>query len=118
MELFGRVKSSLILLSCVVIMPTLKYFKGCSEFPSDVSVVDIPTISFDDLENGSDQESERLYEACTRYGLFLLDLSKSGKGRRLLKDAEKMFDISAATFDLEPEVLERYAYNPPKDLLG
>ena len=98
-------------------MPTPKYFQGVPEFPSDVSIVDIPTISFNSLENDSDQESEKLYEACQEHGLFLLDLSKSKEGGRLLKDAEMMFDISAATFNLQPEVLERYAYNPPKDLL-
>jgi isopenicillin N synthase-like dioxygenase len=99
-------------------MPTPNYFNGCPEFPSDVSVADIPTISFNDLKNNRDQASEKLYEACREYGLFLLGLTKSEEGGILLKDAEMMFDISAAMFNLEPEVLERYAYNPPKELLG
>jgi hypothetical protein len=100
-------------------MPTPKYFSKIPEFPSDVKVIDIPTISFENLKKGIEQDSDNLFEASREYGFFLLDLRNSEEGERLLKDAEKMFDLTAATFDLGPEVLEqKYAYNPPKSLLG
>jgi hypothetical protein len=100
-------------------MPTSKYFSKIPEFPSDVKVIDIPTISFENLKKGIEQDSEDLFEASREYGFFLLDLRNSEEGERLLKDAEKMFDLTAATFALGPEVLEaEYAYNPPKSLLG
>lgn len=100
-------------------MPTAKYFSIIPEFPSNVSVADIPTVSFESLKKGIEQDSENLFEASREYGFFLLDLRNSEEGERLLKDAEKMFDLIAATFDLGPEVLEqKYPSNPPKSLLG
>jgi hypothetical protein len=100
-------------------MPTSKYFSKIPEFPSDVSVINIPTISFENLKKGIEQDSEDVFEASREYGFFLLDLRNSEEGERLLKDAEKMFDLIAATFDLGPEVLkQKYATNPPKSLLG
>jgi hypothetical protein len=48
----------------------------------------------------------------------LLDLRNSEEGKRLLKDAKTMFDLGATMFDLGLEELHKYAYNPPKSLLG
>ena len=98
-------------------MPTPKYFSRCPAFP-DVPVANIPTLSFKNLQNDSDTESGKLYKACREYGFFLIDLKDSLEGERLLLDAEKMFDTTAETLGLEREVLDKYAYNPPKDLLG
>jgi hypothetical protein len=39
----------------------------------------------------------------------LLDLRNSEEGKRLLKDAETMFDLGATMFDLGPEELHKYA---------
>jgi hypothetical protein len=100
-------------------MPTSKYFSKIPEFPSGVKVIDIPTVSFENLKRGSEQDSEDLFEASREYGFFLLDLRNSEEGESLLKGAETIFDLAAATFALGPEVLEaEYAYNPPKSLLG
>lgn len=98
-------------------MPTATYFNRCPEFPSDLPIADIPIISFSNLRDDSHNESDRLYEACTAHGFFLLDFRNSEEGATLLKDAETMFDVGAATFDLGPEVLHRYAWQPPS-LLG
>ncbi|KAF7920720.1 uncharacterized protein EAE98_008749 [Botrytis deweyae] len=69
-------------------MPTLKYFKECPEFPTDVPIADIPTISYLKLQSDFTEESENLYEACREYGFSLLDLNKSEEGKQLLEDAE------------------------------
>ncbi|PQE21058.1 2OG-Fe(II) oxygenase family protein [Rutstroemia sp. NJR-2017a WRK4] len=99
-------------------MPTAKYFKECPEFPSDVPIADIPTISYLKLQGGSAKESENLYEACREQGFLLLDLRDSEEGEKLLKDAETMFDISVDIFNLGPEALMDYKLNMPKDLNG
>ena len=99
-------------------MPTSKYFDECPSFPSDVTVANIPTISFKDLERNCESEAERLFEASREYGVFLLDLKGSREGEKLLRKGGKMFDIAATTFNLDNLVLENYAYNPPRDLFG
>ncbi|KAH8645581.1 oxidoreductase [Tricladium varicosporioides] len=98
-------------------MPTKRYFSQCPEFPSDVSVLNIPDISFSELQKDAEKESEKLYNACTEHGFFALDLGGSEDGRELLKQAEKCFDIGTETFDLGSDVLNKYAYKPPS-LLG
>ncbi|KAH6675882.1 putative oxidoreductase [Halenospora varia] len=99
-------------------MLTKKYFSECPEFPSDVSVLNIPNISFSKLQKTlNTSEGEKLYNACTEHGFFALDLRDSEEGGILLKQAEKLFDIGAETFDLGSDVLDKYAYQPPS-LLG
>lgn len=98
-------------------MPTSRYFSQCPDFPSDLAVADIPIISFSNLEDDSGNESERLFDACTDHGFFLLDLRYSEQGAQLLQDAEKMFDLGAATFNLGSEALQKCAWQPPS-LLG
>lgn len=98
-------------------MPTKKYFSQCPEFPSDVSVLNIPNISFSKLQNDAEHKGEKLYNACTEHGFFALDLRDSEEGGILLKQAEKLFDIGAETFDLGSDALDKYAYQPPS-LLG
>lgn len=98
-------------------MPTPKYFKSCPEFPSDIPVTQIPIVSVNSLEKESNEpidDGKRLFKACTLDGFFLLDLRDSELGRQLLRDAETMFDMNTSTFDLEPEVLKKYTWTPPK----
>jgi hypothetical protein len=99
-------------------MPSTKYFDRCPEFPSDIPVADIPTISFQNLKDADEGESYKLFDACQDHGFFLLDLAGSSDGDNLLKDAEAMFDIGSETLSLDSETLNKYAYNPPKDLTG
>lgn len=91
--------------------------KQYPEFPSDVSIANIPTISLTNLESQSEKESKKLFEACTEHGFFLLDPANSEDGGRLLRNAEEMFDIGAETFALGPEKLQQYAYQAPS-LIG
>ncbi|KIX09251.1 uncharacterized protein Z518_00330 [Rhinocladiella mackenziei CBS 650.93] len=104
-------------------MPTSRFFDKIPPFPDEVPVADIPTISLPELIEESRRLKERpvsetLFKACQLYGFFLLELEGSREGETLLKDAETMFDLSTELFALGDEVLERYAYQPPKNLLG
>lgn len=99
-------------------MPTAKYFNKCPPFPTTVATLDIPTISLIKLEQNEKDEFNRLFHACRAYGFFRLDLQESQSGRALLTHAEAMIDVGTETLSLGKEVLDEYAYNPPKDLLG
>lgn len=99
-------------------MPTAKYFDKCPPFPSNVPVVPLPTVSLYDLENNSGYEMEKLFQACREWGFFFLDLKDSERGRALLADGEKMFDLTEETYALDKSILDNYAYNPPHDLTG
>ncbi|KAJ5532013.1 hypothetical protein N7494_008565 [Penicillium frequentans] len=99
-------------------MPTSKYFDQCPPFPSGVHTVPLPKVSFEELQNGSEKESQLLFQACQEWGFFLLNLQPSSKGNELLKHAEQMFDLTNETYNLEQSVLDSYAYKPPHDLTG
>ena len=101
-------------------MPTSKYFSGHPRFPTDptFSVADIPTLSLQQLQSGSDRESLRLYDACRQHGFMLLDLKDSPEGKALLHHAELMFGLIETTLGLDQHVLNRYACDAPRDLTG
>jgi hypothetical protein len=101
-------------------MPTSKYFSGHPSFPIDPTfpVADIPTLSLQQLQSGSDRESLRLYDACRQHGFMLLDLKDSPEGKILLHHAEVMFGLIETTLSLDQDVLDRYACNAPRDLTG
>ncbi|KAJ5810616.1 oxidoreductase 2OG-Fe(II) oxygenase family [Penicillium pulvis] len=99
-------------------MPTVKYFDQCPPFPSGVRTVPLPKVSFEELQNGSEKESQLLFQACQEWGFFLLNLQPSRKGNELLGNAEQMFDLTNETYDLDQSVLDSYAYKPPHDLMG
>ncbi|TGO44896.1 hypothetical protein BCON_0448g00050 [Botryotinia convoluta] len=89
-------------------MPTSKYFNQYPEFPADLNVASIPSISFNRLKNNVNEESEKLFQACQEYGFFLLELRNGDQGETLLGDAEKMFDITTSTLTIDHEVLKEY----------
>lgn len=99
-------------------MPTTKYFDQYSPFPCDVPCVPLPKISFEGLQNQSEEESRLLFQACQEWGFFSLDLRSSKQGIELLDNAECMFDLTKETFNLDQSVLDSYAYKPPTDLTG
>ncbi|PYH99981.1 oxidoreductase [Aspergillus ellipticus CBS 707.79] len=99
-------------------MPTSKYFDQCPPFPSDVPRADIPTLSFRALQNNSAVESEKLFNACQEFGFFLLNLTDSEAGEQLLQNAGAMIDLTTTTMGLDRQILDKYAYNPPRDLMG
>jgi hypothetical protein len=99
-------------------MPTLEYFKSCPDFPSDIQVADIPVISLKRLQNNVETESHDVFKACVEHGGFLLNLQGSESGVEFLKDAESMFELSKATFNLEQDILLKHIWHPPRNLRG
>lgn len=99
-------------------MPTSKYFDRCPKFPSDAPVADLAVISLQKLRENDGGETEILYEACREQGFFLLDLQGSKEGQRLLKDAERMYDLASEVFELDEEILDQYPFSAPKSLIG
>lgn len=59
------------------------------------------------------EEVEKLFEACQKWGFFLLDLTGSEQGATLLQDAEEMFDLTIRLSTLGYETLKSYTYKPP-----
>ncbi|THV44304.1 hypothetical protein BGAL_0676g00010 [Botrytis galanthina] len=96
-------------------MHTLKCFEECPEFPADILIVDIPTISYLKLQNDSAKESENLYKANREHGFLLLDLNNCEEGKQLLEDAEIIYNISIDIFNFGPETSINYKLNIPKD---
>lgn len=99
-------------------MPTEEIFAQAPPFPNNVPIAEVPVISYKSLQENSPSESEKLFNASREHGIFLLNLRDSEEGEALLKDAESMFKISNAVFDLEQSELIKYAFNPPRDLRG
>jgi isopenicillin N synthase-like dioxygenase len=87
-------------------IPTPKYVTKCTPFPFDTSVADIPIVSFQKLRQANEYESERSNEACREHGFFVVDFKGSEHGKQLLRDAEKMFDLTAEILNVERETLD------------
>ncbi|GAQ45164.1 hypothetical protein AtubIFM55763_006620 [Aspergillus tubingensis] len=94
-------------------MPTQEYFDRIPPFPSDQPVVSLSKISLERLKNNMTEEVEKLFEACQKWGFFLLDLTGSEQGATLLQDAEEMFDLTIRLSTLGHETLKSYTYKPP-----
>lgn len=99
-------------------MPTPAYFARAPPFPPSIPIATLPTLSLAQLQSNNPEESTRLYAACRSHGFFLLDLRGAPSGEALLRSAEVMFDLMAATFALDQSILEQYPIKPPASLLG
>lgn len=99
-------------------MPTPQYFARSLEFPPNLSVAKIPTVSLKLLQASDINESNKLYEACCEHGFFGLNLTQTAGGEALLRDAEHMFELTSSTLNLNKDILERYPFNISKGLLG
>ncbi|GLA60099.1 hypothetical protein AtubIFM54640_011530 [Aspergillus tubingensis] len=94
-------------------MPTPRYFKQCPPFPSDIPIVPLAKVSLEALKNNAKDEVEKLFEACQKWGFFLLDFKGSSQGEALLQDAEGMFELTTQLSVLGHETLKNYTYKPP-----
>lgn len=83
-----------------------------------VPVAEIPMISLDKLQAGTDQESLRLYHACRKEGFLFLSLHGSQQGETLLEYGRKMFDLIEDTLTLNQQTLDKYACDAPRSLIG
>jgi isopenicillin N synthase-like dioxygenase len=78
-------------------------------FPNDVPVAPLLTVSLRKLLGSPDgEEHERLFAAAKGLGFFYLDMRGTPVGEALIKEADTMFDLMTAFFDLPFEEKQRY----------
>ncbi|KAL2811251.1 hypothetical protein BJX63DRAFT_444279 [Aspergillus granulosus] len=92
-------------------MPTTEYFAGCPPFPTDTEIIDLPRISLASLQSNTTGEGEKLFRAGREWGFFLWK-------RDVVKDAERMFELTEELFSLDQATLDKFAYDAPRDLTG
>ncbi|KAF1954282.1 putative oxidoreductase [Byssothecium circinans] len=78
------------------------------EFPSEVPLLRVKTLSLSKILSNDADESRRMYEACTETGLFILDLSGSKEGYNLMEDVDRILSLSEQIFDLDLETKMKY----------
>ena len=93
-------------------MPTPKCFAGVPAFPNDVPVAKLQRLQLSKLLSGDKAESEALFEACTGFGFFLLDLRGCEEGDFLLEETEVAFDISQEFYASSDEEKPKFPLLP------
>ena len=92
-------------------------FDGLPPFPDDVRVCPLPRLSLHRLLNKNADESERLWDACSKLGFFYLDLRGAKNaalngchpdGDTFLEDADRLFNVSDKFFELPVEEKIKY----------
>ncbi|KAF8847922.1 Clavaminate synthase-like protein [Acephala macrosclerotiorum] len=99
-------------------MPTKSYFDKFPPFPNDIAAAQLPRIHLSKLLANDKTESNALFEASRKLGLFLLDFEDCEEGETFLKNAETMFDINKEMNETDIEEMMKYAYHPPHSLFG
>ena len=99
-------------------MPSTQLLDKYAPFPKDVPIADLPQISLGKLVSKDPLESERLFEACSISGFFLLDMQDTSDGKDFLEITERIFEISRQLHDLDMDEKIKYKYQPPGCLFG
>jgi isopenicillin N synthase-like dioxygenase len=84
-------------------------FHDVPPFPNSIPTAPLVRLSLANLRN-SHVESERFYSACKGLGFFYLDLRHDEAGEKLLGEADKLFEVGKALFELGREELGKYDY--------
>ena len=87
---------------------TVDFFPRLPPFPDNVPVVNLTHISSLKLQTGDVTEVDHLFQACKRWGFFLLDLRDTVQGSTLLGLADQVLEIGKNVFDLELEEKKKY----------
>jgi hypothetical protein len=95
-------------------MPTAKAFSQVPPFPDDVPVYELPRLSLRKLISNDSEQSKELFKSFREHGFALLDMQGCHEGESLLKEAEKMFEITRdVTIGLDIEEKMKYVPTPP-----
>ncbi|KAH8759692.1 hypothetical protein BGZ57DRAFT_612975 [Hyaloscypha finlandica] len=95
-------------------MPTAKAFSQVPPFPDDVPVYELPRLSLRKLISNEAEQSKELFKSFREHGFALLDMQGCHEGESLLKEAEKMFEITRdVTIGLDIEEKMKYVPTPP-----
>lgn len=82
------------------------------DFPSDVPIAELDTISLQTLLESDPAESLKLYEACRASGFFLLNLQGSEEGSELLDGISSLFGLGEKLYDMPLDEKMQYALRP------
>jgi isopenicillin N synthase-like dioxygenase len=99
-------------------MPTPEYFARYPPFPSDVPVAELAHLSLSKLLENDSVESQRLFEASKKDGLFLLNLKGCDEGEVMIKHTENAFVLNEKLFALGPEELRKHPVTMPTNRFG
>lgn len=92
-------------------------FPDIPPFPSDIPIAPLHRLVLTKLRNDP-AESERLFSSSKDLGFFYLDLRQDKDGEDLLDDAEKMFGLAPALYDLGRDELQKYDYKAQGSYMG
>ncbi|KAF2105866.1 hypothetical protein BDV96DRAFT_694568 [Lophiotrema nucula] len=81
-------------------------------FPNDVPIVELERVSLATLQAGNSNEVDKLYGACSSDGIFLLNLTDSEDGRKLVATVDEMFKLGQELFGLDLDEKLKYTMTP------
>lgn len=85
-------------------------------FPDDVPIAPLLRLSLHRLLKRDEMEVKRFNRACEDLGFFYLDLA--GDGDSLLRNANELFDVAKAFYDLPLEEKTKYDFSSKKSYFG
>lgn len=91
-------------------------FDNAPPFPDDVPTAPLLRLSLAKLLQRDNEEVNRFIRACEDLGFFYLDLS--GPGDSLLADADELFKVGAALYDLPLEEKQKYDFMHKNSYFG
>lgn len=114
-----------------------QHFPNIPAFPSDVPTCPLVRISLARLLHGSEDEAERLWNACCDLGFFYIDLRAGDEheteggavgnarqvevhvdGEQLLDDADRLFGVQEEFFELPVEEKAKYDFSEQGSYFG
>lgn len=99
----------------------MAYFSETSDFPvfpNDVPTAELHRLSIGKLLAGDTAESERLFDACTTTGFFLLHLQDDKCGSDLLEAVSPVFHVAQDLFNLDLDEKDQYSFKPGQPIFG
>ena len=98
-------------------------FADLPPFPDTVPTAPLLRISLQKLLAQDIEEEEKCWQACCELGFFYLDLrsdteDKNDAGKRLLKDADELFEVMKGFFELPVEEKVKYDLKDQRSYFG
>lgn len=92
-------------------------FPGLPPFPSDIPIAPLHRLALSRLR-ADPAESERLFSASKDLGFFYLDLRGDDDGEAMIAEADRLFSLAPALYDLGREELQKYDYKAQGSYMG
>jgi hypothetical protein len=92
-------------------------FSDLPPFPSDIPIAPLHRLVLSKLRTDP-AESQRLFSSSKDLGFFYLDLRRDEEGEVLLSEAERLFGLAPALYNLGREELQKYNYTAQGSYMG